>query len=88
MAEERKFRFTYNSALILICIIMFIVFGIANPSFFTMNYIMEIIKMAVEIGITVLPLTLLIIMGCIDFSMTSALVLSAVAGGIDRKSVV
>ena len=82
MAEERKFRFTYNSALILICIIMFLVFGIANPSFFTMNYIMEIIKMAVEIGITVLPLTLLIIMGCIDFSMTSALVLSAVAGGI------
>lgn len=82
MAEKKKYRFTYNSALVLICILMFIVFGLVNPSFFTGNYIMEVIKMAVEIGITVLPLTYLIIMGCIDFSMTSALVLSAVAGGI------
>lgn len=82
MVGLKKVKFTYNYALLLISIILFITFGIINSTFFTVNYIMEIIKMTVEIGITVLPLTLLIIMGCIDFSMTSILVLSAIVGGI------
>lgn len=82
MKEGKKIKLTYNAALMLICVVLFLIFGAVNPAFFTAAYIVEVIKMTVEIGIMTLPLTLLIIMGCIDFSMTSTLVLSAVAGGI------
>lgn len=79
---KKKFKFTYSHALIAICVVLFIIFGCVNPNFFTFNYIMDMLKLNTEICIMALPLTLLIIMGCIDFSMCSVLSLSASLGGI------
>ena len=79
---KKKFKFTYNMALIAICVVLFVIFGCVNSNFFTFNYIMDMLKLNTEIGIMALPLTLLIIMGCIDFSLCSVLSLSASLGGI------
>lgn len=81
-SNGRKFKLTYNMALVLICIGMFLIFGIVRSDFFSMRYIVDVLKMAVEIGIMVLPLTVLIIMGCTDFSMCAILTLSAIIGGM------
>lgn len=79
---KKKFKFNYNHALIAICAVMFVVFGCVNKNFFTLSYITDMIKLNTEIGIMALPLTLLIIMGCIDFSLCAVLSLSAAVGGI------
>ena len=67
--QSKKLKFTYNWALGIICVILFVGFGLINNKFFSMTYIIDVLKMAVEIGIMVLPLTALVICGCIDFSM-------------------
>ena len=80
--EKKKFKFTYNMVLILICIGLFLIFGLARSAFFSGKYITDVLKMAVEIGILALPTTLLVITGCIDFSMCATLALTAVVGGL------
>ena len=80
--QGKKFKFTYNMALVLICLVLFCGFGLINSKFFSMTYIVDVLKMAVEIGIMVLPLTSLVICGCIDFSMCATLSLSACVGGL------
>jgi len=84
--QGKKFKFTYNWALVLICLVLFCGFGLINSKFFSMTYIIDVLKMAVEIGIMVLPLTSLVIMGCIDFSMCAVLSLSACVGGLATHS--
>ena len=73
-------------ALLLICLVLFCGFGLINSKFFSMTYIIDVLKMAVEIGIMVLPLTSLVIMGCIDFSMCAVLSLSACVGGLATQT--
>jgi ribose/xylose/arabinose/galactoside ABC-type transport system permease subunit len=76
------FKFTYNIALVLIAILLYLVFGLSNPLFFSTSTIVDTIKLTAEIGIMALPLTMLIIMGCIDFSMCAILTLSSSIGGM------
>ena len=80
--QGKKFKFTYNMALVIICLVLFVAFGLIKSNFFSMTYIIDVLKMAVEIGIMVLPLTALVICGCIDFSMCAVLSLTAVVGGL------
>ena len=80
--QGKKFKFTYNMALVIICLVLFVAFGLIKINFFSMTYIIDVLKMAVEIGIMVLPLTALVICGCIDFSMCAVLSLTAVVGGL------
>jgi ribose/xylose/arabinose/galactoside ABC-type transport system permease subunit len=61
---------------------LFIFFGMLNPIFFSANYISETVKMIIEMGLMALPLTLLIVMAGIDFSMASTLAFAAIVGGI------
>lgn len=75
-------KLTYNWALAAICVVLFCLFSQANSAFASWDYILETVKMIVEIGIMALPLTLFVVMGGIDLSMSSSLVLSAVVGGI------
>lgn len=79
---KKKFKVTYSHVLIAICVLMFLVFGMVNANFFTFSYVMDMLTLNAEICIMALPLTLLIIMGCIDFSMCAVLSLSAAVGGI------
>jgi|LSQX01.2.fsa_nt_gb ribose/xylose/arabinose/galactoside ABC-type transport system permease subunit len=75
-------KFTYNTALALIAILLYLLFGLINPLFFSTGTIVDTIKLTAEIGIMALPLTMLIIMGCIDFSMCAILTLSSSIGGM------
>jgi len=81
-----RFKLSYNLVLFIICILLFVGFGIYNPAFFDSFYVAETAKMIMEIGIMSLPLTLLIVMAGIDFSMASTLVLAAALGGIVAMS--
>ena len=82
MPAKRKRKLTYNMALLLICIGLFVAFGLVNNAFFTLGYIKDMLKITIEIGIMALPLTVLIVMGCIDFSMCTTLALAASVGGM------
>lgn len=75
-------KITYNAALLGIAAILYVSFGIVNPLFFTLGTVVDTIKLTAEIGIMALPLTMLIIMGCIDFSMAAILTLSSSIGGM------
>jgi len=77
-----KFKFTYNMALFVVCVILYVAFGLVNRQFFTTATVVDTIKLTAEIGIMALPLTMLIIMGGIDFSMCTTLTLSASIGGM------
>ena len=88
MKQQKKkfqFKFTYNVALLLISVVMFLAIGFVRPIFFSGNYITETIKQVVEIGIMVLPVTLIVISGGIDFSMNASLILSAIVSSIVYK---
>ncbi|MEG2860167.1 MAG: ABC transporter permease, partial [Clostridia bacterium] len=72
----------YNMALVLVGAGLYLMFGLINNAYFSYATIIDTIKITTEIGIMALPLTLLIIMGCIDFSMCTILTLSASLGGM------
>ena len=80
-----QFKFTYNIALLLISVVLFLVIGFVRPIFFSPKYISETIKQVVEIGIMVLPVTLIVISGGIDFSMNASMILSAIVSSIVFK---
>jgi len=83
--KKFQFKFTYNIALLLISVVLFLVIGFVRPIFFSPNYISETIKQVVEIGIMVLPVTLIVISGGIDFSMNASMILSAIVSSIVFK---
>lgn len=83
--KKFQFKFTYNVALLLISLVLFLVIGFVRPIFFSANYISETIKQVVEIGIMVLPVTLIVISGGIDFSMNASMILSAIVSSIVCK---
>jgi len=76
--EKKKFKFTYNWALIAICVVLFVVFYIFNPHFVNLGAI----KLTIELAIMACAMTMLIIMAGIDFSLCSIATLSAAVGGI------
>jgi ribose transport system permease protein/rhamnose transport system permease protein len=80
--KRYKFKFTYNLALFIVCVVLYVAFGVVNSQFFTLSTAVDTIKLTAEIGIMALPLTMLIIMGGIDFSMCTTLTLSASIGGM------
>ena len=80
-----QIRFTYNVALFLIALVMFLSIGFARSNFFSRKYILETIKQIIEIGIMVLPATLIIISGGIDFSMSALLILTAIVSSISAR---
>ena len=82
-----KIRFTFNWALFIILLVLFITIACINPVFLSFNYLIEImLRNIVEIGIMALPATLIIITGGIDLSVGSTLVLSTMVGGIAAAS--
>ncbi len=87
MTVKSMFKFDYNKILILLCILLYLVFGLLSPAFFTLAYINDTIKITIEIGIMSLALTMLIIMGCIDFSMCAILTFAASIGGMVAAAV-
>ena len=78
-----RLRFTFNWALIIILVVLFVTIGSINPVFFSIDYLIEImLRNIVEIGMMALAATLIIITGGIDLSVGSTMVLSTMIGGI------
>ena len=81
--KKRSIKFTFNKALFLIWLIIFIAIGLRSPSFFSAPYIINVmLRNIVEIGMVALPMTLIIITGGIDLSVGNILVLAATLGGM------
>jgi len=82
-AKLKGIHFTFNKALLIIWIAIFLIIGINSPSFFSTSYIINVmLRNIIEIGLVALPMTLIIITGGIDLSVGNLMVLSAMLGGI------
>jgi ribose/xylose/arabinose/galactoside ABC-type transport system permease subunit len=78
-----KIKFTFNWALAIILLVLFVAISVLNSVFLSFNYLAGImLRNIVEIGIIALAGTLIVITGGIDLSVGSTMVLSAMLGGI------
>ncbi len=81
--KMKKFRFTYNTALFLIWIVIFVFIGIKAPGFLKSKYLINVmLKNIVEKGMVALPMTLIIITAGIDLSVGNIMVLSCMLGAM------
>ena len=77
-----KLKLTFNNALFVILVLLFISISSLNIVFLSFDYLVHImLRNIVEVGMMALAATLIIITGGIDLSVGSILVLSAMAGG-------
>ncbi len=82
----RKIKFSFNKALFLLLVLLFIVIASMNSAFLSPDYFVGVmLRNIVEIGLMALPVTLIIITGGIDLSVGSILVVSAMVGGLAAK---
>ncbi|MFP3089943.1 ABC transporter permease [Treponema sp. TIM-1] len=81
--KNRKIRFTFNGALVIILLVLFITIAAINSVFLSFDYLVGVmLRNIVELGMMALAVTLIIITGGIDLSVGSILVFSAMVGGI------
>jgi len=81
-----KIKFSFNKALFLLLVLLFIVIASMNSAFLSPDYFVGVmLRNIVEIGLMALPVTLIIITGGIDLSVGSILVVSAMVGGLAAK---
>jgi len=81
--KGRKFKFTFNLALVIILFVLFTGISVLNSVFLSFDYLVGVmLRNIVEIGMMALAVTLIIITGGIDLSVGSTLVLSSMIGGI------
>lgn len=80
---KKLFRFSFNKALLLIWVLIFVGISIKSPNFLRSTYLIDVmVRNIIEIGMVALPMTMIIITGGIDLSVGSIMVLSAMIGGI------
>ena len=85
--KKKKFRMSFNLALFLIWLVIFLFIGIRTPYFFKANYLISVmLKNIVEIGMAALPMTLIIVTGGIDLSVGNIMILSCMLGGMAAAS--
>lgn len=83
MTKNKKIKFTFNKALFLIWIVIFVGIAIKSPAFLSSSYIIGVmLRNIVEIGMVALPMTLIIITGGIDLSVGNTMVLASMLGGL------
>ena len=83
MEQKKKFKLSFNMALFVIWLVIFLFIGIKAPSFLNANYIISVmLKNIVEIGMVALPMTMIIVTGGIDLSVGNIMVLSCMLGGM------
>ncbi len=80
---NKVLKFSFNKALLLIWVFIFIAIGMKAPNFLKSSYVIDVmIRNIIEIGMVALPMTLIIITGGIDLSVGNTMILSAMLGGI------
>ncbi|MDY3919159.1 MAG: ABC transporter permease [Candidatus Limivivens sp.] len=81
--KTKKFKFSFNLALFLIWLVLFVFIAFKAPNFLKPNYLISVmLRNIIEIGMVALPMTLIIITGGIDLSVGNILVLSCMLGGM------
>jgi ribose/xylose/arabinose/galactoside ABC-type transport system permease subunit len=81
--KQKKFKFTFNFALLVILLALFTAISCINSVFLSFDYLVGVmLRNIVEIGMMALAVTLIVITGGIDLSVGSIMVLSAMIGGI------
>ena len=81
--KNKILSFSFNKALFVIWVLIFLFIGIMAPSFFSWPYICNVmLRNIVEIGLVALPMTFIIITGGIDLSVGNTMILSAMLGGL------
>ena len=79
----KKTKFSFNKALFLIWLLIFIFIGVKAPAFFKPSYIINVmLRNIVELGMVALPMTMIIVTGGIDLSVGNTMILAAMLGGI------
>ena len=85
--KVKKIKYTYNTALFLIWVLIFAFIGIQAPGFLKGRYLINVmLKNIVEKGMVALPMTLIIITAGIDLSVGNIMVLSCMLGAITATS--
>ncbi len=78
-----RLKLTFNMALFLILVVLFIAIAFMNSAFLNFDYVIGVMaRNIIELGLLALPVTLIIITGGIDLSVGSTMVLSAMSGGL------
>jgi ribose/xylose/arabinose/galactoside ABC-type transport system permease subunit len=78
-----KLKFTFNWALAIILVAVFVAIALINNVFLSFDYLIGVmLRNIVELGMMSLAVTLIIITGGIDLSVGSTMVLSAMVGGL------
>jgi ribose/xylose/arabinose/galactoside ABC-type transport system permease subunit len=81
--KNTKIRFTFNGALAVILVALFVAIAGINSVFLSFDYLVGVmLRNIVELGMMALAVTLIIITGGIDLSVGSILALSSMIGGI------
>ncbi len=79
----KKMKFSFNKALFLIWILIFIFIGMKAPAFFKPSYVIQVmLRNIVELGMVALPMTMIIVTGGIDLSVGNTMILAAMLGGL------
>jgi len=81
--KNRTFRLTFNGALLILLLALFVTISALNSVFLSIDYLAGVmLRNIVELGMMALAVTLIIITGGIDLSVGSTLVLASMLGGI------
>jgi ribose/xylose/arabinose/galactoside ABC-type transport system permease subunit len=87
MANKKGFKFTFNTLLFLIWILIFVGIAAISSAFLSPNYLINVmLRNIIEIGMVALPMTLIIIMGGIDLSVGNIMILASTLGGLAAAS--
>jgi ribose/xylose/arabinose/galactoside ABC-type transport system permease subunit len=83
---EKAWQFLLASSTIVLFIVVFIVFGLSSPRFFTLENIDNFVKQASFVGIIAVGMTFVLLTAGIDLSVGSNMYLSAVVSGLLMRS--
>jgi ribose transport system permease protein len=83
----RPARFLLNNSTLILFVVVFILFGLSSPRFFTLENVINFIKQASFTGIIAVGLTFVLLTAGIDLSVGSNMYLSAVISGLLMRSI-
>jgi ribose/xylose/arabinose/galactoside ABC-type transport system permease subunit len=91
MNEKRRrwnlLQFLLNNSTLVLFVVVFILFGLSSPRFFTLENIINFVKQASFTGIIAVGMTFVLLTAGIDLSVGSNMYLSAVISGLLMRSI-
>jgi ribose/xylose/arabinose/galactoside ABC-type transport system permease subunit len=83
---DKLWQFLIARSTIVLFVVVFIIFGLSSPRFFTLENISNFIKQASFVGIIAVGMTFVLLTAGIDLSVGSNMYLSAVVSGLLMRS--